>query len=95
MANNYMEYYVVFKALCDENRIKILKMLQESEKSSVYLLQNLTVSKSTFLYHMKILVKSGIVSSYDVEKKKYYVLSRIGIRHAENLLSEIMERKLP
>lgn len=90
-----MEYYVVFKALCDENRIKILKMLQESEKSSVYLLQNLTVSKSTFLYHMKILVKSGIVSSYDVEKKKYYVLSRIGIRHAENLLSEIMERKLP
>ena len=45
----------VFKALCDENRIRILKLLTGGEKCACKLLDELSVTQPTLSHHMKIL----------------------------------------
>ena len=51
----------VFKALCDENRWKILDLLKNGEQCGCVLLNKLDISQSTLSHHMKILCDSGIV----------------------------------
>ena len=53
----------VFKALCDENRLRILEMLRGGENCACELLDSLEIGQSALSYHMKILVASGIVKS--------------------------------
>ncbi len=52
----------VFKALGDENRIRILQYLKNEERCACYLLRDLDITQSTLSYHMKILTSAGIVS---------------------------------
>ena len=51
----------MFKALGDENRIKILKLLQSGEKCACVLLDDLHITQPTLSHHMKILCDSEIV----------------------------------
>ena len=53
---------IIFKAFCDENRIKILKQLLTGEKCACVLLDNLHITQPTLSHHMKTLCDSGIVS---------------------------------
>ena len=53
----------IFKAFCDENRIKILRMLCDGEKCACKLLDELRVSQPTLSHHMKILCDANIVVS--------------------------------
>ena len=55
---------VVFKAFCDENRIKILQLLSHGEKCACKLLEELNVTQPTLSHHMKILCDSGIVEGH-------------------------------
>ena len=52
----------VLKALSDENRIRILKMLHSGEKCACKLLEELNISQPTLSHHMTILCDSGIVN---------------------------------
>lgn len=52
----------MFKALGDENRIRILKMLRKGETCACRLLEELSISQSTLSHHMKILCDAGIVN---------------------------------
>lgn len=54
---------VVFKALCDENRIRILKLLLMGEKCACALLDDLQITQPTLSHHMKTLCESGLVVS--------------------------------
>ena len=65
----------VFKALCDENRIRILKLLTGGEKCACKLLDELSVTQPTLSHHMKILCDSGIVSGRKEGKWMYYSIS--------------------
>ena len=40
MRNNYTETAAIFKAFCDENRIRILEMLQTGENAPANFLKN-------------------------------------------------------
>ena len=63
MATIYEEQAKVFKAFCDEKRLRILELLREGEKCACVLLEQLDLGQSGLSYHMKILVESGIVES--------------------------------
>ena len=52
---------VIFKAFCDENRIRILKLLETGEKCACKLLEELDITQPTLSHHMKILCDSGVV----------------------------------
>ena len=56
------EIAVVCKALSDENRVRIIRMLTAGERCACELLDTLAISQPTLSHHMKILAESGLVS---------------------------------
>ena len=89
MKNKYAETAEVFKAFCDENRIRILEMLQTGEKCGCKLLEELNVTQPTLSHHMKILCDSGIVEGRKEGKWTHYKISNDGRNNALKLLEEI------
>ena len=79
---------LVFKALCDENRIRILKLLCGGEKCACKLLEELNISQSTLSHHMKILCDAGIVQGRRDGKWVHYSLDPAGAERAKQLLAE-------
>lgn len=79
----------VFKALCDENRIRILKLLKSGEKCACVLLDDLHITQPTLSHHMKILCDSGIVADRKEGKWTYYSISPDGASAAIKCLQEL------
>ncbi len=80
---------LIFKAFCDENRIRILKMLRGGEKCACKLLDELNVTQPTLSHHMKILCDSGIVVGRKEGKWMHYSISAEGANVAANCLKEL------
>lgn len=89
MNNKYEENAKIFKAFCDENRLKILELLQKGEKCACILLEELNISQSTLSHHMKILCESGIVAYHREGKWTHYFISTEGSHYAAQLLKEL------
>ena len=79
----------MFKALCDENRIKILKLLVTGEKCACKLLEEINITQPTLSHHMKILCDSGIVSGRKEGKWTHYSISESGAIEAMQCLREL------
>lgn len=80
---------LIFKAFCDENRIRIVKMLRSGEKCACKLLEELNVTQPTLSHHMKILCDSGIVVGRKDGKWMHYSISAEGTRVAVDCLKEL------
>ncbi|MDL2259161.1 metalloregulator ArsR/SmtB family transcription factor [Eubacteriales bacterium OttesenSCG-928-K08] len=89
MKSHYADHAKVFKAFCDENRLKIIEMLQAGEKCACVLLENLKIGQPTLSHHMKILCESGIVAGRKEGKWTYYSISTEGVEAAHNLLTKL------
>lgn len=89
MEMNYAEQAKIFKAFCDENRLKILALLQDGERCACRILEDLRISQSTLSHHMKILVDSGVVVTRNEGKWTHYSISETGALYAKELLNKI------
>lgn len=87
--DQYAQRAMIFKAFCDENRLKILEMLQSGEKCACKILAKLEIGQSTLSHHMKILVDSGIVTARNEGKWTHYSICEAKAQYAKNLLSQI------
>ena len=76
----------VFKALGDENRIQILKMLLTGEKCACRLLDKLNITQPTLSHHMKILCDVQIVKGRKVGKWTYYSLNCEGVTTLRDMM---------
>ena len=85
----YVQNAKVFKAFCDENRLRILEQLRSGEKCACMLIQDLGIGQSALSYHMKILVESGVVIARQEGKWTHYSISAAGSADALELLREI------
>lgn len=92
MAVTYEKQAKVFKAFCDENRLRILELLRSGEKCACVLQGQLRLGQSGLSYHMKILVESGVVESRQEGKWTHYSLSETGCAAALALQKEITEK---
>ena len=79
----------VFKAFCDEKRLRILALLRSGEKCACVLIEQMEMPQSTLSYHMKVLCESGIVESREAGKWTHYRISESGSRKAMALFMEI------
>ena len=79
----------VFKAFCDENRVRILKLLITGEKCACVLLDDLSITQPTLSHHMKILCDSGIVIGRKEGKWTHYSISSEGAATAMELLQAL------
>ena len=89
MATVYEENAKVFKAFCDEKRLRILELLRGGEKCACVLLEQLDLGQSGLSYHMKILVESGVVESRQEGKWTHYRISAKGSACASALLRQL------
>lgn len=80
---------LIFKAFCDENRIRIIKMLRSGEKCACKLLAELNVTQPTLSHHMKILCDSGIVVGRKEGKWTHYSISPEGAAYATACLKAL------
>ena len=60
---DYSKDAKIFKAFCDEKRLKILDYLKSGEKCACVLIDSMGIGQSALSYHMKILCESGMVVS--------------------------------
>lgn len=79
----------MFKAFCDENRIKILQLLSTGEKCACKLLEELNVTQPTLSHHMKTLCDSGVVVGRKEGKWMHYSISKEGADYALKCLQEL------
>ncbi len=80
---------MIFKAFCDENRIRIVKLLRTGEKCACKLLEEINVTQPTLSHHMKILCDSGIVVGRKEGKWMHYSISAEGAMVAADCLKEL------
>ena len=86
MELNEQAVATIFRALGDENRVRIMKMLLSGEKCACILLDSLQISQPTLSHHMKILVDSGIVVGRREGKWTHYSISPQGVSYARRCL---------
>ena len=90
MVQDFQKNALIFKAFCDENRLRILDCLRGGEQCSCDLLEGLEISQPTLSYHMGLLCASGVVEIRKEGKWSYYALSQSGGERIVSLLSEIV-----
>lgn len=83
---------IIFKAFCDENRIKILKLLTTGEKCACKLLEEINITQPTMSHHMKILCDSGIVAGRKEGKWMYYSISEEGLEAVIEYLNQFTKQ---
>ena len=65
----------IFKALGDENRLRILEMLQGEERCACMLLDEMHITQPTLSHHMKILCDVDLVIGRKEGKWMHYRLN--------------------
>ncbi len=63
-----------FRALGDENRLRILELLEDRELCAADILSSIGVVQSTLSHHMKTLTEAGLVNVRKQGKWSYYSL---------------------
>ena len=86
MERDYLNEAGIFKAFCDDKRLRILELLQDGEKCTCVLNEKLDIPQSTLSYHMKILCESGVVEGRQEGKWTHYSISKQGILSATEIL---------
>lgn len=93
MKSRYVMMAEMFKALGDENRLKLLNELKGGEKNAGELLSSLSVSQPTLSHHMKILCDSGIVDARRDGKWTYYSVSKEGRKELFDIIDSLLGGK--
>lgn len=94
MNKDYAENIRVFKALCDENRWRILEILQSGERCACVLLDKLNIQQSTLSHHMKILCDSEVVVGRKDGKWMHYSINKEGLELAKKKIDMILEKSV-
>jgi ArsR family transcriptional regulator len=63
MKHSYKKYVLIFKALSDDTRLRIVSMLSDEELCACKILEAFNITQPTLSYHMKTLVEIGLVNA--------------------------------
>lgn len=70
------EIALIAKALGDENRIEILKLLKHGERCICTIIEDMNIGQSTLSHHMKILLDAKLVKSRKEGKWTHYSMNQ-------------------
>ncbi|WP_024621345.1 ArsR/SmtB family transcription factor [Metaclostridioides mangenotii] len=93
MNYSYAEYALIFKALTDETRLKILNMLSDNELCACNILDEVNITQPTLSYHMKMLIACDLVSARKDGSWMKYTLKNNKILELKDFLLEINKTK--
>ncbi len=85
----------VFKALSDQTRLEIVRMLaQKEELCACRILERFEITQPTLSHHMKSLCSCGLVNTRREGKWSYYSLSREALAEVGRFFDEPAEQHL-
>lgn len=93
MEYSYADYILVFKALADETRLKIIEMLSYNKMCACEILEKFNITQPTLSYHMKILTESGLVTGVRNGAWMWYSLNESKKEELNLFLNELMTDK--
>ncbi len=79
---------LVFKALADPTRRQVIERLVSGSASTSELAQPFTMALPSFLQHLSVLEKAGLVTSTKVGRTRTYRLSPEGLDAAQGWLAD-------
>lgn len=84
----------ITKALADENRLRILKLLTEGPKTFTEILKHFDVSKSTVHHHVMLLRTAGLISAYHKNEccSETFVYRPIGMSELTEQFHEFIKK---
>ena len=92
METDFRRNAEIFKAFCDENRLKILGLLRGGEKCACKLLEEMGIGQSTLSHHRRILCASGVVVGRREGKWVHYSISEEGRERVKGLIEQVAGR---
>ena len=82
------EIAIICKALGDENRVQIIKMLSAGELCACKILDAFNITQPTLSHHMKTLTDCNLVNSRKEGKWTYYSINCEKFTDFKNTISE-------
>ena len=82
-----------FKALGDDNRLKMLRILWDAPATTKYLAYVLQLAPSTVSAHLKILKQANLLSSKTIKKYVYYEADQKNIRDLSKRLNDYFKEE--
>jgi ArsR family transcriptional regulator len=89
MTKKQEKHAVIYKALGDITRLKIVDMLIEGELCACKILEKFEIAQPTLSHHMKTLCACGLVKGRKQGKWTYYSISAEGRKKASAMLQNI------
>lgn len=86
-----IELAAFYKALSDENRLKIIQMLIGKELCVCEIFENLDLSQPTISHHLKILKYAGLIKDKKEGKWVFYTLNTEQLKEKYNLSKSVFE----
>jgi ArsR family transcriptional regulator len=90
---SYTESAILFKALSDETRLKIVDMLSCGELCACDILEEFAITQPTLSYHMKMMTESGLVNGRKDGAWMRYTLNEPKLATLKDFLEEITVAK--
>ena len=88
MALKHKREITILKALADDNRLEVMKLLQGGEKCACQLIEALEIGQPTLSHHMRILCEAGLVDACKDGKWMHYSLSAEGSAEVRAIIAE-------
>lgn len=89
MDKDFRKYSLLFKALSDETRVRIIYMLSRGELCACNILEEFNITQPTLSYHMKTLCDSGLVDSRKEGVWMKYSINKDILEQLKELFDEI------
>jgi ArsR family transcriptional regulator len=93
MERNYEKYALIFKALSDETRLKIITMLSSEELCACKILEAFNITQPTLSYHMKMLVDIGLVNAIKKGSWVYYSINNKSRKEIFTFVPQLLKEK--
>ncbi|MDD3821400.1 MAG: metalloregulator ArsR/SmtB family transcription factor [Bacilli bacterium] len=93
MKCDYEKYALIFKALSDETRLKIVSMLSDKELCACKILEAFNITQPTLSYHMKLLVDTNLVNAVKNGSWVNYSINEESKEELLMFLSQLLKAK--
>jgi ArsR family transcriptional regulator len=82
----------ILKALGDEHRQNILKLLANQEMGACEIIQAIGLSQPAVAHHLKILKQADLIDSKKEGKNVFYTLNKEGLKEFLNQMNQFLEK---
>lgn len=90
MTHSHGEYALLFKALSDETRLKIVTQLcGGQELCACNILENLSITQPTLSHHMKLLTECGLVNGRKDANWMRYTINTARVEEMQTFLEAL------